>query len=93
MFATKGAYAGTKETQHTVTFANGANVTVALDGRPDIFQIACSDNPYIVTWAEGQTVDADFAVDSATRRRGFKVYADEKGLKLVLIGGTVLFIR
>ena len=93
VFATKGAYAGTKETQHTVTFANGANVTVALDGRPDIFQIACSDNPYIVTWAEGQTVDADFAVDSATRRRGFKVYADEKGLKLVLIGGTVLFIR
>lgn len=92
-FATKGRYAGSKAAQHTVTFADGAAVTVVLGERADLRRLSESESPYVVTWAEGQTVNASFSLDAASRRRGYAVRADEKGLRLVRSGGTILFVR
>lgn len=85
--------------RNTVSFADGASVTLNLAGREDLRAIAKSSSPYIVTWAVTDGVaelppdSAQFQVDDETKQKAFSVRKDGTGLKLVYSCGTVIFLR
>ena len=85
--------------RNTVSFADGASVTLNLAGREDLRAIAKSSSPYIVTWAVTEGVaelppeSAQFQVDDETKQKAFSVRKDGTGLKLVYSCGTVIFLR
>ena len=85
--------------RNTVSFADGASVTLNLAGREDLRAIAKSSSPYIVTWAVTDGVaelppdSAQFLVDDETKQKAFSVRKDGTGLKLVYSCGTVIFLR
>jgi hypothetical protein len=91
----------------TVTFADEAAITVNLHGREGLFALARSPNPFVVTWNEvpANFAGLKFEPDARSRKAGFKLVADAKmvpgdegeveakGLRLVYLGGSVLFFR
>ena len=85
--------------RNTVSFADGASVTLNLAGREDLKEIAKSASPYIVTWAvtDGVAVlppdSAQFQIDDETRQKSFSVRKDGTGLKLMYSGGFVIYLR
>ena len=86
--------------RNTVSFADGASVTLKLAGREDLREIAKSSSPYIVTWAvngEGSAVlppdGVRFQVDGETRQKAFSVCRDAVGLRLMYSCGTAIYLR
>lgn len=84
-FNTHGSYApGAAAARTTVTFAEGANITLSLDGRKDLSGMSKAKQ-YIVEW-ETSAKPADsvtFTLDQATVDRGYKLERDDGGLKVV----------
>ncbi len=91
----------------TVTFADDATITVNLDGRKDLFDLARSKNPFVATWsADPANLEGlKFVTDAKSRKLGLKVVpgtmmvpdgegqVEKKGLVLVYFGGSVIVIR
>ena len=74
-----------------VTFADNAEITVAVGNRQDVLSIANSENPYLVTWATKP--DAVFTLEEAMSKKGFRLVMEDMGLRFVYTGGTTLFLR
>ena len=77
-----------------VTFAAGAEVTVALGERADLRQMARRSAPYLVEWpvaAPAETVS--FKLPEALYERGYRLRRDASGLKLYNVGGMVLIVK
>ncbi|MBQ8114361.1 MAG: hypothetical protein IJ146_14260 [Kiritimatiellae bacterium] len=91
----------------TVTFADNATITVNLYGREGLFALARSADPFVVTWNQEpeNLATLKFVPDAKSKKMGFKLVPDtkmvpgeegqveKKGLRLVYLGGSVLFIR
>ena len=91
----------------TVTFADDATITVNLDGRKELFDLARSKNPFVATWsADPANLEGlKFVTDAKSRKLGLKVVpgtmmvpdgegqVEKKGLVLVYFGGSVIVIR
>ncbi|MBR6733826.1 MAG: hypothetical protein IKL96_05440, partial [Kiritimatiellae bacterium] len=89
-----GAWNATSVGGRTVVFptTEGATVTVKLGDRKDLSKLAHSDDPYAVKWSAAP-VNTTFKVDSATRKRGYRIHKEEGGLRLSSIGGSAIFFR
>lgn len=77
-----------------VTFAAGAEVTVALGEREDLRQMARRSAPYLVEWpvaAPAETVS--FKLPEALYERGYRLRRDASGLKLYNVGGMVIIVK
>ncbi len=97
----------TKGATRVVTFADDATITLNLDGRTDLFDIARSDLPFVVTWdAEPENLSTlKFLTDSASKKAGFRIAPASEtvtegdastttyGIKIVYVGGSVLILR
>ena len=91
----------------TVTFADNATITVNIYGREGLFALARSADPFVVTWNQEpeNLATLKFVPDAKSKKMGFKLVPDtkmvpgeegqveKKGLRLVYLGGSVLFIR
>lgn len=81
---------------NTVTFADGATVTIKLEGREDLKALSESESPYVVTWplddAEQpvEPTDVTFVSDEWTEQNRFLLRKDAKGLKLLYNNGTLI---
>lgn len=73
-------------------FAAGT-VTVNLDGRRDLREIANAESPYIVRWTTRPADTVSFVLDDDTKNHGFKVEVCDEGLKLCASCGTVVIVR
>lgn len=90
---TNPEYSGdTANTLCDLQFAAGT-VTMNLDGRGDLREIAKSESPYIVTWATKPSDSVSFVLDDATAAHGFKVRVRDAGLELVPPYGLMLIVR
>ncbi|MBP5227007.1 MAG: hypothetical protein J6336_06450, partial [Kiritimatiellae bacterium] len=76
-----------------LAFAENAAVTLDVHDRADLFELARSEDPYIVKWATEPDASVSFALDNATAKRGFIVKRDATGAKLIFVGGTTIIIR
>ena len=76
-----------------VSFAENATVTVNLEGRSDLEELAESDAPYVITWPEAPSGTVKFVLDEATASARYKVRAEAEGLKISRAGGTVIMVR
>ena len=78
----------------TVVFptTEGATVTVKLGDRKDLSKLAHSDDPYAVKWSAAPE-NTSFTLDSATRKRGYRIHKEEGGLRLSSLGGSAIFFR
>ncbi|MBP5321687.1 MAG: hypothetical protein J6334_11930 [Kiritimatiellae bacterium] len=74
-----------------VSFDSGAEIAVELGDRGDVIPLSRSDFPYLVTWAEQP--EATFVLDETMYRSGFRIFADETGLRLIYAGGTVILVQ
>jgi hypothetical protein len=74
-------------------FAAGATVTINLAGRNDLYKIANSDSPYVLTWSANPSNDVKFVPDSETSSKNFTLEYDEIGVKIVSNPGLVIRIR
>ncbi|MBO7683728.1 MAG: hypothetical protein J6T51_03280 [Kiritimatiellae bacterium] len=79
---------------NTVAFVENANVTVKLEGRADLGAVARSEAPYVATWEEQAAPPASvkFAIDPATRRRGYKIRRDDEHHALRLVSTGFVFV-
>jgi len=81
---------------NTVTFADGATVTIKLEGREDLKALSESESPYVVTWPlddAGDPVEpsnVSFVADEWTEQNRFLLRKDAKGLKLLYNNGTLI---
>ena len=90
---TNPKYAGsTANTLCDLQFAAGT-VTVNLDGRRDLREIANAESPYIVRWTTRPADTVSFVLDDDTKNHGFKVEVCDEGLKLCASCGTVVIVR
>ena len=90
---TNPEYSGsTANTLCDLQFAAGT-VTVNLDGRGDLREIAKSESPYIVTWATKPSDTVSFVLDDATAAHGYEVRVRDAGLELVPPYGFMLIVR
>ena len=71
-----------------VSFTGAINVD--LSGRTDLWTIARSASPYVVTW--GAQPNATFTLDAATKKN-FKIEPDGTGIKITPCGGLTVFVR
>ena len=78
-------------TQGLVSFADGAEVFVEIGDRKDVLSLAHSGNPYLVSWSAKP--NATFVIDPELYKKGFRLEAEDSGLKFCFIGGTVIFIK
>jgi hypothetical protein len=74
-------------------FAAGATVTINLAGRNDLYKIANSDSPYVLTWSANPSNDVKFVPDSETSSKNFTLEYDEIGVKIVSNPGLAIRIR
>jgi autotransporter-associated beta strand protein len=74
-----------------VSFADGAEIMVDVGERQDILSLAHSENPYLVNWSS--MPNATFAINPHLKKMGFKLVADDNGLRLLYTGGTVIFMK
>lgn len=80
------------EVAQPLSFASGAAIEIVLDpSRRDLRTLAKSDNPYILSWSAKP--DASFALDSASKARGYKIESGDTGLKIMLNDGFHIFLR
>lgn len=82
----------TANTLCDLQFAAGT-VTVNLDGRRDLREIANAESPYIVRWTTRPADTVSFVLDDDTKNHGFKVEVCDEGLKLCASCGTVVIVR
>ena len=78
---------------YSLGYASGVTVTVNLGNRTDIKQLAKSASPYLVTWGTGTEPSAEFVLDEAAYRAGYRVKKDGTGLKVSLRKGLVVFVK
>jgi hypothetical protein len=77
-----------------VTFAAGAEVTVALGERTDLRQMARVNAPYLVEWPVAEpAATVSFKLSEALYERGYRLRRDASGLKLYNVGGMMLIVR
>ena len=74
-----------------VSFADGAEIMVEVGERQDVLSLAHSANPYLVTWSAKP--DATFSIEPALKKKGFRLAADDAGLRLFYTGGTAIFFK
>ena len=72
-------------------FSDGAEVTVRLDGRTDLWEFVRGDNPYVIKWDSAP--NAVFLLDEVTYKNGFRIHADSTGVKLANHAGFKVIIR
>ncbi len=73
-------------------FNANSTVMVNLKGR-DLWAIANSESPYIVTWKTRPDDTVSFTLDEAAAKKGFTTEVCDEGLKLVAPQGFSIFLR
>ena len=73
-------------------FNANSTVMVNLKGR-DLWAIANSESPYIVTWKTRPDDTVSFTLDEVTAKKGFTTEVCDEGLKLVAPQGFSIFLR
>ncbi|MBQ9429961.1 MAG: autotransporter-associated beta strand repeat-containing protein [Kiritimatiellae bacterium] len=76
----------------TVTFAEGATITVDLRGRADLIELSKAEKPYVITWTTAPT-NVSFVADEANDVAGYRLIVEEEGLKLLYTGATLFIIH
>ena len=77
---------------YSMGYGSGVTVTVNLGDRTDIKQLAKSASPYLVTWGTGTEPSADFVLDAASYKAGYRIKKDVTGLKVYSRKGFMLFV-
>ncbi|MBP5319912.1 MAG: alkaline phosphatase family protein [Kiritimatiellae bacterium] len=75
-----------------LTFAKAATVSILVDGREDLPEVAASAEPYLMRWEE-QPEQVAFELEESLVKRGFFVEPDAYGLRLAYAGGTVVILH
>ena len=82
----------TANTSCTLQFAAGT-ITVNLEGRSDLREIAKSASPYVVTWTTKPADTVTFIFDGDTARHGYECEVCDAGLKLIPPPGFSIILR
>ena len=75
------------------TFYSGSTVSVNLDGRTDLKTLAKSASPYLMTWTAKPAANVSFETTGDAKAKGFKLKAEDAGLRLLPPPGMVVVIR
>lgn len=78
---------------YSMGYDSGVTVTVSLGDRTDIKQLAKSASPYLVTWGTGTEPPAEFVLDEAAYKSGYRIKKDVTGLKVYFRKGVVIFVK
>lgn len=75
-----------------VSFADGAEITVAIGSRSDIHSVIRSASPYLVTWGEGVEPSATFTLDEESYTH-YRIKKTPQGLMVSSRPGFAIIVK